>query len=195
MESCKNHYFLPKREEMTTERKFAAFVKDGREGMGIVESKEDGFCISAFLLIKDKENPRRVLLGKLNQDAPWDHIGALIKSMREDYSKGWMIPSSHLLYGESPLEAAKRIAREQLEVDPATLGLTSPKVDSEVYASKRHPERKNHWDMEFLFEGKASRSDVLNKAPRAWRMLDFVDIDKVNKSEIVRSHEDILARL
>src|SRR3989442_4075768 len=54
---------------------------------------------------------KRVLMGHMNPKAPWDHIGALDPSRVEAHSRGWMLPSSHLIFLESPDEAARRIAR------------------------------------------------------------------------------------
>lgn len=180
---------------MPTDRKFAAFSKSGREGLGISEIPKDDFCISAFLVIREEKDRRKVLMGHLNPDEDWAHIGALTKDRIEDLSKGWMLPSCHLLYGESPQEAASRIASEQLGSDSKELNISEPKVYSEVYASKRFPEKKQHWDLEFIFEGQIEGSRMLQKNPKAWKKLEFIDIDAVNPQEIARSHEDILARV
>ncbi|HKM77599.1 MAG TPA: hypothetical protein VJZ03_00860 [Candidatus Bathyarchaeia archaeon] len=44
------------------------------------------------------------------------------------FSKAWMLPSSHLIIYESPHDAAKRILKEQPELD--NLKLNEPKVIS-----------------------------------------------------------------
>ncbi len=135
-------------------------------------------------------------MGRLNPQAPWNHIGALTQDRIEAHSKGWMLPSCHLLYGESPAEAIARIAREQLGFDNIEqLHLSGPKVYSEVYAPKRHPESSKHWDLQFLYEGTIRSNLIDAKMLNAWTELSFVDIDQVNKNKIARSHEDILARL
>jgi ADP-ribose pyrophosphatase YjhB (NUDIX family) len=185
---------------VATDRKFAAFNRDGREGLGIPEIPEDGLCISVFLILRQSDSPRRVLMGHLNPEAPWDHIGALTKDRIEAHSHGWMLPSCHILYGESPTDAVARIGREQLGfADAECPSFSGPAVYSEVYTPRRHPERGKHWDLEFVFEGKLGRerfaSSDPSKLPPAWTRLEFVDIDSTPKSEIARSHEDILARL
>ena len=35
---------------------------------------KDGFCIAAFVVIFHELNSRKVLMGKLNPAANWDHI-------------------------------------------------------------------------------------------------------------------------
>lgn len=151
-------------------------------------------CLSAFLVIapeeekEDQETARNsVLLGHLNPAANWDHIGALDEKRIQTHSKGWMIPSSHLIYRESPQNAARRILREQLGIPD--MELSGPEVVSETYPSMRHPDLE-HWDLEFIFKGRLSR-DTLPKS-NAWVDLKFVDLSKVTKKDITRSHEDIL---
>jgi hypothetical protein len=75
--------------------------------------------------------------------------------------------------------------------------LTGPRVYSEVYAPRRHPEEKGHWDLEFLFEAELGPREAFcnGMIPEAWNRLEFVDIDSGSKDEIARSLEDILARL
>ena len=97
------------------------------------------------------------------------------------------MPSSHLLVYESPQEAAKRILREQLDLD---LTLSGPDVVSETYTPKRFPDLPRHWDIEFIFKGKLSADRV--PKPHAWSNLAFVNLDITKKSEIARSHEDVL---
>jgi len=58
-------------------------------------------------------------------------------------------------------------------------------VFSEVYGAL------NHWDLEFVFLGE--RNDVPNH--EAWDELKFIDLTKIRKEEITRSHEDILAHI
>ncbi|HKW05022.1 MAG TPA: NUDIX hydrolase [Nitrososphaerales archaeon] len=181
---------------MSTERKFAAFTRNTRGGLGISEIPKDGFCISVFLILKGENDPRGVLMGYLNPEANWAHIGALTQDRIDAHSKGWMLPSSHIIFGESPNDAAKRVFSEQLGIEDSGGLLTGPKVFSEVYAPRRHSEAKEHWDLQFLFEGRITSSDLLNDVARnAWKKLDFIDIDSIEPSKISRSHEDILSRI
>jgi ADP-ribose pyrophosphatase YjhB (NUDIX family) len=94
-----------------------------------------------------------------------------------------MLPSSQLIFGESPHEAAQRILLEQLGLTDQKL--ESPRVFSEVYGPA------NHWDLEFLFLGDRDRAPT----HPAWKELKFVDLTNTRKDEIARSHEDILAHV
>lgn len=182
---------------MTTDRKFAGFnsgrsLTTGKADLPefrMKEIPEGGFCLSAFVVISDEKNPKGVLMGHLSTKARWDHIGALDASRVQAHSKGWMLPSSHLIVHESPQEAATRILREQLAIeDSKQVSLSDPKVVSEVYTPKRFPNLPSHWDIEFIFRG------TLGKAPKsnAWTDLKFIDVGKTPLSDIARSHEDIL---
>lgn len=147
------------------------------------EIPEGGVCISAFVILSKHSNPHMVLMGRINKNAPWDHLGALDPGRMERHSKGWMLPSSHLMLGEDPRRAAMRILREQLGlIDQRVEG---PMVFSEMYGSL------NHWDLEFVFRGERSEAPV----HEVWDELKFVDLTRIKKEEIARSHEDILAHV
>jgi len=173
---------------MTTERRFCRFNKLGDVPFGMSEVPEGGLCLSAFLLLSERGNPDRVLMGHLNPAAAWDHIGALDASRTAAHSKGWMLPSSHLILNESPETAAHRIAAEQLE--RTDLSFSEPKVVSEVYTPRRFPDVVRHWDLEFLFQGEWPSGAQPTSA--AWTELRFVDLPTTPKRAIARSHEDVL---
>src|SRR5437899_1226715 len=97
-------------------------------------------------------------------------------------------PSSHLIFRESPDDAARRITREQLELPD--LALSGPTVVSEVYTPKRFPGTAHHWDIEFLFRGQLAAADAPH--PTAWKELAFVDLRRTSKSEIARSQQDVI---
>ena len=175
---------------MTTDRRFCRFSRDpDTAAFSMTEIPPEGLCLSAFVLLSPRGRPYEVLMGRMNPAAPWDHIGALDPKRVTVHGKGWMIPSSHLLFREAPDEAARRILREQLEVDE--LSVSGPQVVSEVYAPRRFPDRPKHWDLEFLFRGEWTQP----APPRseAWIDLKFVDTRTVAREENARAHEDALA--
>jgi ADP-ribose pyrophosphatase YjhB (NUDIX family) len=194
---------------MTTERKFCRFNRSlsfssGDPDLAQVSTREipeSGMCLSSFLVISEKESDeantkKKVLMGKLNPDAPWDHLGALDKKRAERNSRGWMLPSCHLMLFESPREAAIRIAREQLGLSSLELG--DPIVVSEVYPSTLFPELKNHWDLEFIFKAVLSSKEIPTETMKqVWKEIRFLDTSTLSSmkknNEIARSHEDILA--
>lgn len=129
-------------------------------------------------------------MGKINPEAPWDHIGALDPARIELHRKGWMLPSSHLILHESPQDAFRRIASEQLEMPE--LPISEPWVVSEVYRPKNFADLDEHWDIEFI--SFASReADGLPRRTLAFAELRMLDPGRTKRTEIARSHEEILA--
>lgn len=171
---------------MTKHRVFCRFTKDKEETLGIQEIPAGGICLSSFLVLTNLNG--EVLMGKINPDSDWAYYGALDSKRVNWFKEGWMLPSSHLILYESPQEAAKRIAREQLALEE--LELIGPKVVSEVYDNPRFPDRRNHWDIEFIFTGRLEKD--LKKYPELWKELRFIDLRKIPRSSIVRSHDDII---
>jgi len=175
---------------MTTDRKFCRFNSEtSTAAFGMAEIPPEGLCLSAFVLLSPRGAPSRVLLGRMNPSAAWDHLGALDPGRVDVHSRGWMIPSSHLIYRESPQAAARRILEEQLGLPAGPLD--GPLVVSEVYTPRRFPGSAGHWDLEFLFRG-ALTSDRPPTHP-AWSRLEFVDVPSTPRTEFARSHEDVLA--
>jgi len=173
---------------VTTERQFCRFNPHGDMPLSTREVPEGGLCLSSFVVLTERGHADHVLMGHLDPAAPWDHIGALDPNRAQTNSRGWMLPSSHLILRESPQEAARRILREQLGLEH--LSLSDATVASETYPSARKPDLM-HWDLEFLFRGELA-VDAVPK-PAAWKDLRFVDLARTTKQEIARSHEDILA--
>lgn len=171
---------------MATIRKFTDFNPDDRGGLGLAQVPPDGFCIAAFLVITEENSSRSVLMGKMNPDANWDHIGALDSERIRRHSTTWMLPSSHLMLFESPEDAARRIVIEQLET---RLDLSQPIIVSDVRTLKRNPEAK-HWDLDFVYRVISSRDKF--KPTKAWKEICFVDVDKVPRDQITQLHMDII---
>jgi ADP-ribose pyrophosphatase YjhB (NUDIX family) len=177
---------------MTTSRKFAIFGPDPRQGLAQTQVPGDGFCLSSFLIITEHNNPTNVLVGKLNPSYDWAHVGALDSDRAERFSKGWMLPSCHLMMYESPEEAAERIIEEQLEIGRDEIKLSSkdyPFVFSDVRELKS--DTKRHWDIGFLFRAGMARGRI-PEHPKAWRELRFVDFESTPKSEFIRSHDEVI---
>jgi len=165
---------------MTTERRFAAFSK-GAVPPRMNTVPQGGMCISAFLVISKKDEPKSVIMGRINKNAEWDHIGALDGKRLERFASGWMLPSSHLILFETPEGAARRILREQLGI--RNQALQGPLTFADTSGTA------NHWDLGFVFTGE--RESAPSNA--AWDELKFVDVAMLKRDEIVRSQVDVLA--
>lgn len=167
---------------MTTERRFAAFSRNASPPR-TREVPEGGMCMSVFVVLAQRGNPGAILLGRINKKAQWDHLGALDAERAERHSRGWMLPSSHLILYESPQDGAQRIMREQLRIYDQKL--EGPVTFAEAYGPM------SHWDFEFVFHG--TRDSVATN--EAWTELKFLDITKLKMEEVVRAQADVLASI
>ncbi|HVC26738.1 MAG TPA: NUDIX hydrolase [Nitrososphaerales archaeon] len=165
---------------MTTDRRFAAFSKDALPPR-MKTLPEGGICISAFLVISKKGERADVLMGRINKNADWGHIGALDGKRLERFASGWMLPSSHLILFETPEGAARRMLREQLGIRNQTLDRPLTFADTSGTS--------NHWDLGFIFTGERETAP----STAAWDELRFVDVTKLKRDEVVRSQLDVLA--
>lgn len=155
--------------------------------MSLKEVPLGGLCLSAFLIVRDSSG--RTLLGKINPGAPWDHIGALDSGRIEIYRKGWMLPSSHLIVHESPQAALRRIASEQLEIQD--LPISEPRVITEVYRPRNFADLDEHWDIEFISFASCETGSIPEHT-LAFAELRMFDPRTMKRSEIARSHDDVL---
>jgi hypothetical protein len=147
----------------------------------------DGMCLNVFVLLRDPADPGRVLLGQVAADPRWEEVGALDSHRLERIGDRWMLPSSQLLLLEDPGEAARRVGREQLEIDFDPV--PPPQVFSETYP-RRGPEPTDpHWDLHFLF-------NMLGPTPpphgALWKRLEYVSIADIPRAAFGRDHGDIL---
>ena len=175
---------------MVTERRFCRFARaapdHGNTSLYTTEIPEGGLCLSSFLIVTDGSG--RVLMGHLNPEAAWDRIGALDVERTKTHSKGWMLPSSHLMLLESPQEAAQRILREQLGMQG--IEISEPMVVAEVGTPRRFPSLPKHWDFEFIFRTKAPGGTP--PTHEAWTELRYIDPSKTPRQDIARSHDEVL---
>lgn len=169
-------------------RKFARFRPTAEVDRMVFEVPEDGLCLSTFLLLRPRDHPDRVLLGRIDPKGSWAHIGGVDASRAKQWTGGWMLPSSQLLYYESPEESARRIAREQLGVELADLPTPILMSDSE----QRPAAAKGnlHWDIGFVFV----IDGFTGEPPRhpAWTELNFVEVAQIPRRDFVRSQQDVL---
>jgi ADP-ribose pyrophosphatase YjhB (NUDIX family) len=174
---------------MTTDRRFCRFTRTS-EGhpFGLRWGESGGLCLSSFLILSKAGTPSSVLVGRLNPDAPWDHLEGLDAERIEAHRGGWLLPASHLLLREAPDDSARRILDEMLGgVRPS---LEPAQVVSQVYSPRRFPETHHHWDISFLYRGTVSGPPP--SVPAVWKELRFIDVRSARRSEFARSHEEVL---
>ncbi len=150
---------------------------------------DDGFCLSAFVLLRPANQDGKVLFGKLDPGAAWSELGALEPARVAQVGDRWMLPSSQLLLFESPDEAARRIVREQLAARP--IPLEGPSVFSEAYRRPGSTANDPHWDLQFVYRGRWPT----DRPPRVpvWKELAFLEVAGLDPGQIARNQGDVLA--
>lgn len=174
---------------MNEDRRFARLRRGiATDAPGTSVVPENGMCLSAYLIVRPNGEDRKVLLGRLDPNAPWPWIGALGPDRVSRIGEAWMLPSSQLLLFESPEEGVRRIAREQLESELPPV--ESSRFFSEAYPLAAHPTGDPHWDFHFVYQARWPSA----APPRAypWKELAFVDLDRVRRDEIARLQGDVL---
>lgn len=181
---------------MSERRKFCRFNSGPSTTIGEVEDDpvmtrvipDGGFCISVFVVLRQRGKPCNVLFGKINPSADWIRLGALDSKRVELFKDGWMLPSSHLIVHESPADAAHRVLDEQLRMPG--LAIRGPAVVSETYRPRRLPEGPEHWDIHMIFTGTVAESRVRQNSE--WTELRFINTASPAARRVVRNHMDIV---
>lgn len=148
----------------------------------------DGMCLSVFLVVRDPSDGGRVLLGKVDPSAPWWELGALGPDRIARLTSFWMLPACQLMLFESPDDAARRVAREQLDLEVAEI--PSPRVFSEASARPGTEGRDPHWDIHYVYELPWPTGRPVRASP--WKELGFLPAAKTARSAIGRGHGDVL---
>ena len=147
-----------------------------------------GTCLSSFLVLKGKGG---ILVGKMAKPEIWVEKFYVGEKFAPIYaaSNKWLLPASHLKYGEKPEDAATRVLKDQLGIAKSKLSLLQ--VQSHLSQDARDPEIA-HWDVCFVYGG------TLRKAPQTpeW----FSEFRLVKPRELVsesftRGHGDVLKEL
>ncbi len=143
-----------------------------------------GTCISAFLVLRGDEG---ILVGKMTKPEAWIekfYVGEMF-APRYATSNKWIIPASHLEYGEKPDDAGMRILTQQVGVKG---NLTFRQVQSHLSQSPVDPEEA-HWDICFVYDGvlkgRVERPDWFSE-------LRFVDPASLSSADFTRGHGDVL---
>ena len=144
-----------------------------------------GTCLSSFLVLKGSGG---ILLGKMAKPEIWVEKFFVGEQFAPKYaaSNKWLLPASHLMFGERPEDAAKRVLNEQLGLKPTKLKLRE--VQSHLAQDTNDPEGA-HWDICFVYEG-----TLKGKAhPQEWfSELKFVKPKGITSEDFTRGHGDVL---
>lgn len=144
-----------------------------------------GACISVFLVLKGKGG---ILVGKMAKPEVWVerfYVGEMF-APKYASSNRWMLPASHLEFGEKPDDAAMRVLTQQVGVGHGKL--TFREIQSHLSQDPNDPEAA-HWDLCFVYEG--TLKDKVER-PDWFSDLKFVNPKELGSEDFTRGHGDVL---
>jgi ADP-ribose pyrophosphatase YjhB (NUDIX family) len=147
-----------------------------------------GVCISSFIVA---EKDGAILAGKMSNPEIWVERFLVGSTFAPKYAASgkWMLPASHLKFGESPDESAHRIIRDQLLVEAQGLKLAG--IQSHLSGEPADLEN-NHWDLCLIYEAKIPEA---SSVPKWFSELRYIPVKNLKPSDFTRGHGDILERL
>lgn len=147
-----------------------------------------GACISVFLVLKGRDG---ILVGKMTRPEIWIDRFLVGEAFAPKYAASgkWLIPASHLKFGENPEDAAVRVLVEQVGARKSKLSLLQ--VQSHLSQDPNDPEAA-HWDICLIYGGRP-RGKV--ERPEWFSDLRFVKPKELTSEDFTRGHGDVLKEL
>ena len=147
-----------------------------------------GTCLSAFLVLKRSGD---ILAGKMTKPNVWVEKFLVGEEFAPKYASSgkWVLPASHLKFGEKPEDAARRILTEQLGLRGVTLVLSQ--IQSHLSGDQNDPDAA-HWDICFIYEGKVEGQVP---KPEWFSQLEFLKTNTLSPDDFTRGHGDVLEEL
>jgi ADP-ribose pyrophosphatase YjhB (NUDIX family) len=155
---------------------------------------EGGTCLSSFLVVT---RGNEILVGKMKNPQVWTERFFVGEKFAPVYASSgkYVLPGSHLAWYESPLEAAARIASEQIAHPPNSKeDIKLLDVQSYVSGDPNSTTEPPHWDICFAYEMKLRPGEDVKK-PEWFEKLEFVDRGKLKVEDFTRGHGEILQKL
>jgi len=155
----------------------------------LINIPRGGICISAFVIASTGKS---ILLGLPHANKHWPEDGGepLWRAREMEKKKSWMLPATHMLIGESPDDAAARIANEftGLKGEPKFSMVQSHTRPANVWwKTMRHIV---HWDLCFVYDLKIDRVPIRLKP--WWKELRLFSREQIPSMNVGRGHLDIL---
>lgn len=147
-----------------------------------------GTCLSSFLVLRGKSG---ILVGKMTKPEIWIDRFLVGEMFAPKYasSNKWLLPASHLKYGEKPEDAAIRVLLEQ--VGSKRIKLRFLQVQSHLSQDPNDPEAA-HWDICFVYGG-TLKGKI--QTPEWFSELRFVKPQEIGSDDFTRGHGDVLKEL
>ncbi|HYB75375.1 MAG TPA: hypothetical protein VEC08_00300 [Nitrososphaerales archaeon] len=151
-----------------------------------------GTCLSSFVAITSGPH---ILVGKMSKPDIWVERFLTGPKFAPTYVKSgkYILPSRHLAWYESPLEAAQSIIRDQLLLKVPRNKISLIEVQSFVSGDVNNTEEPPHWDICFVygFEFPSGQTKRL-KSLEWFEDLGFRPRASLTADDFTRGHGDVL---
>ena len=148
-----------------------------------------GVCLSAFIVASKNGS---ILLGRPKAGQAWPEMGGerLSGAVELERTNTWILPATHLLIGENPDDASKRISKEftGLRGNPKFAMIQSHTRPAKIWW--KHVGDAVHWYLCFVYELKID--GVPNKLKPWWKEMQLFTSKEIHSLNIGRGHWDIL---
>ncbi|HEX9710505.1 MAG TPA: hypothetical protein VGB42_11155 [Candidatus Thermoplasmatota archaeon] len=138
-------------------------------------------CLSTYIVSEAGDG---LLVGRRANDPRWEQLDHAHPVDPQVGTTLWVLPATHLLVGETPSQAAKRVAKDQLLApwlqleDGGTFAHLRPSVEGDP-----------HWELAFVFETELT----VSKAPPWFTELRGLQRRYLRYESFAAGHGDIAA--
>jgi len=151
-----------------------------------------GVCLSSFVMV---ESGDALLVGKMVKPEIWTERFFVGEQWARGYveSGKYVLPASHLVWYESPLDAALRVLNEQvlMPLDRERVELFD--VQSQVSVDISGKNKPPHWDLCFVYRVEVSPDEAHGfKRPEWFEELGFKPKTSLKPEHFTRGHGDVL---
>lgn len=152
-----------------------------------------GTCLSSFVVVR---YGHKILVGKMSKPDAWIErffVGPKFAPVYAGSGK-YVIPARHLAWYESPLEAARGVVRDQIQVKAHEPKLKLLDAQSHVRGDPSSTSEPPHWDICFVYRLELTRAQAraLN-TPQWFSELTFRRPSELGPQDFTRGHGDVLA--
>ncbi|HUI23094.1 MAG TPA: hypothetical protein VLY82_01725 [Nitrososphaerales archaeon] len=151
-----------------------------------------GTCLSSFVVVSDG---KRVLVGKMGRPEIWVERFLVGPARAPVYAASgkYILPARHLHWYESPIEAARSVLRDQIELDVPGSKISLVDVQSHVSGDINDEKEPPHWDICFLYRAQVTKSVAAKlRRPEWFSELVFKPPMSLRPSDFTRGHGDVL---
>jgi ADP-ribose pyrophosphatase YjhB (NUDIX family) len=160
-----------------------------RKKSWLINIPKGGVCLSTFIVASKNGS---ILLGLPRSRLEWSEKGGerFSGAVELEKTNTWILPATHLLIGENPDDASKRISKEftGLKGLPKFAMIQSHTRPAKIWW--KHVGNAVHWDLCFVYN--LEIDGVPKKLKPWWKEMKIFGRKEIHNLKIGRGHRDIL---